>query len=297
MALGRKNNAAGYILILPALIMLAVFVIYPMFMNIVMSFRNYSLLRVGDQNIGLQNYQDLISDSRVWAAVSRTFVWTIANVIGALLIGMGSALLLFAGFKGSGIIKSMILIPWVLPSVITGYIWSLMLQEDAGIITYILKSLGIVAHDFSWFRTGPLSMSAAIMANMWRAFPFFSLMIFAKLSSVPQDYIEASELEGVSPWQRFRYVLFPFIKPTVTICTYLCFIWSFNAYDILKVMTNGGPAELTTTMSIMVQREAFQFYEISRASAMSIIMFFIMLAVLLLAKVLLAAKRRLSNGR
>ncbi len=297
MALGRRNNAAGYILILPAVIMLAVFVIYPMFMNIAMSFRNYSLLRVGDQNVGLQNYRDLIGDSRVWAAVSRTFVWTIANVAGALLIGLGSALLLFAGFKGSGIIKSMILIPWVLPSVITGYIWSLMLQEDAGIITYILKSLGVVAQDFSWFRTGPLSMSAAIMANMWRAFPFFSLMIFAKLSSVPQDYIEASELEGVSPLQRFRYVLFPFIKPTVGICTYLCFIWSFNAYDILKVMTNGGPAELTTTMSIMVQREAFQFYEISRASAMSILMFFIMLAVLLAAKILFAALRRVTNGR
>ncbi len=297
MALSRRNNAAGYILILPAVIMLAVFVIYPMFMNIAMSFRNYSLLRVGDQNVGLQNYRDLIGDSRVWAAVSRTFVWTIANVAGALLIGLGSALLLFSGFKGSGVIKSMILIPWVLPSVITGYIWSLMLQEDAGIITYILKSLGVVAQDFSWFRTGPLSMTAAIMANMWRAFPFFSLMIFAKLSSVPQDYIEASELEGVSPLQRFRYVLFPFIKPTVAICTYLCFIWSFNAYDILKVMTNGGPAELTTTMSIMVQREAFQFYEISRASAMSIMMFFIMLAVLLIAKILFSVIRRLANGR
>ncbi len=297
MALGRKNSIYGYILIIPAIAMLAVFVIYPMIMNIAMSFRNYSLLRVGVQNVGLDNYKNLFNDKRVWEAVSRTFVWTLTNVAGALFIGLVSSLLLYSGFRGSAIIKSMILIPWVLPSVITGYIWSLMLQEDAGIITYTLKSLGIVASDFSWFSTGSLSMAAAIMANIWRAFPFFALMLFAKLSAVPSDYIEAAELEGVSLLQRFRYVLFPFIRQTLGICTYLCFIWTFNAYDILKVMTNGGPAELTTTMSIMVQREAFQFYEISRASTMSIMMFFIMITVLLAARLLLALRRRVLNER
>ncbi|UOM51100.1 sugar ABC transporter permease [Sphaerochaeta associata] len=232
--------------------------------------------------MGISNYIKLFSDIRVWAAVQRTFIWTFFNVGSALLLGLGSALLLSGGFRGSGFIKSLVLIPWVLPSVITGYIWSLMLQEDAGIISYCLKLLQIVPKDFSWFRTGATSMAAAIMANTWRAFPFFTLMLFAKLNTIPQDHVEAATIEGANRKQLFRYVTFPYIKSTIITCTYLCFIWSFNAYDILKVMTNGGPAELTTTMSIMVQREAFQYYEISNASTMSVIMFFLMVGIIVI---------------
>lgn len=272
--------------------MLGVFVLYPMLKNILMSFQNYSLLRIGRSNVGFRNYIKLLADNRMWEAVQRTFVWTLINVAGALLLGLGSALLLTSGFKGSNIVKSVVLIPWVIPSVITGYIWTLMFQEDAGIITYAMKTLSLVARDFSWFRTGPLSMAAAIIANIWRAFPFFTLMIFAKLNTVPQDYLEAATLEGANDFQTFRYVTYPFIEPTILTCTYLCFIWSFNAFDILKVMTNGGPAEMTTTMSIMVQREAFQYYEISNASTMSVIMFFLMLAVLLAGRLAVALTRR-----
>ena len=292
MLVRKKFSIVPYLLLLPAALMLCVFVIYPMIMNVVLSFQNYSLLQVGTQNVGLANYRKLLADERVWAAVQRTFIWTFINVAGALLLGLGSSLLLSAGFRGSNLIKSLILIPWVLPSVITGYIWSLMLQEDAGVITYILKSLHIVARDFSWFRTGPLSMASAIMANIWRAFPFFTLMLFAKLNTVPQDHVEAATLEGANQAQLFRYVTFPYIKPTVMTCTYLCFIWSFNAFDILKVMTNGGPAELTTTMSIMVQREAFQYYEISNASTMSVLMFFLMISVIFLCNVVIKLMKR-----
>ena len=295
MLLNRKNRMVAYLLLLPAAAMLAVFVLYPMVLNISLSFKDYSMLKTTTKNVGLKNYITLLSDERVWEAVQRTFVWTFINVAGALLIGLGAALLLSNGFKGSNIIKAIVLIPWVLPSVITGYIWALMLQEDAGVITYIMKSLGIVSSDFSWFRTGPLSMSAAIMANIWRAFPFFTLMIFAKINTIPSDHIEAAMLEGANSIQLFRHVTFPFIRPTVYTCTYLCFIWSFNAFDILKVMTNGGPAEMTTTMSIMVQREAFQFFEISNASTMSVIMFVLMISVIVIFTLLSRLVRRVKK--
>lgn len=295
MMLNRKNKVVAYLLVLPAAAMLAVFVLYPMVLNISLSFKDYSMLRTTTSKVGLKNYITLLSDSRVWEAVRRTFVWTFINVAGALLIGLGAALLLSNGFRGSNVIKAIVLIPWVLPSVITGYIWALMLQEDAGVITYILKSLKIVASDFSWFRTGPLSMASAIMANIWRAFPFFTLMIFAKINTIPSDQIEAATLEGANSFQLFRYVTFPFIRPTVYTCTYLCFIWSFNAFDILKVMTNGGPAEMTTTMSIMVQREAFQFFEISNASTMSVIMFVLMISVIVIFTLLSKLVRRVKR--
>ncbi|MHC1692550.1 MAG: carbohydrate ABC transporter permease [Sphaerochaetaceae bacterium] len=280
----KKGSFVPYLLVTPALIMLCMFIVYPMVMNVITSFQSYSLVQMGRPWVGLSNYKTLITDSRVWSAIQRTFIWTGVNLACALALGLGSALLLNTGFKGNNIIKALILIPWILPSVITGYIWSLMLSEDAGIITWILKTLGWVSRDFSWFRTGPLAMASAMMANIWRAFPFFSLMIYAKLNTVPGDQIEAALLEGVNRRQMFRYVTFPFIKPVVTSCTYLCFIWTFNAYDILKIMTNGGPAELTTTMSIMVQREAFSYYSLSNAATLSVIMFVLMVSIIVLAK-------------
>lgn len=291
----KRISIAPYAFIAPALLMLIVFIAYPVLMNLITSFQNYSLIGNRRDFIGLANYKNLLKDARVWDAIRRTFSWTFINLVFALAIGLGAALLLSSKFTWSTLLNAFVLIPWILPSVITGYIFSLMFSEDAGVFTWMLKSLNIVEPTFSWFRTGATSMAAAIIANVWRAFPFFTLMLYAKISSLPNDYIEAAYLEGASGSQRFRYITFPYITPVLLSCTYLCFIWTFNAYDILKIMTNGGPAELTTTMSIMVQREAFQFFNLSVASAMSIIMFLLMFTIIICARLLYAVVRRVAS--
>lgn len=288
----RNTYIIPYVLMTPAAIMLGLFILYPMLMNIITSFQSYSLVQIGRPFVGFANYEALLTDARIWSAIKRTIIWTLINLCFSLALGLGSALLLSTRFRGNNIIKSLILIPWILPSVITGYTWSLMLNEDAGIITWLLKTLQLVSRDFSWFRTGTLSMTAAMMANIWRAFPFFSLMIFAKLSTIPNDHVEAALIEGVNKRQMFTYVSFPYIKPVVVSCTYLVFIWTFNAYDIIKVMTNGGPAELTTTMSILVQKEAFQYFSLSNAATMSVIMFTLMTLIILVAYLLLKLVRK-----
>ena len=288
----RNTYIIPYVLMTPAAVMLGLFILYPMLMNIITSFQSYSLVQIGRPFVGFANYKALLTDARIWSAIKRTIIWTLINLCFSLALGLGSALLLSTRFRGNNIIKSLILIPWILPSVITGYTWSLMLNEDAGIITWLLKTLQLVSRDFSWFRTGALSMTAAMMANIWRAFPFFSLMIFAKLSTIPNDHVEAALIEGVNKRQMFTYVSFPYIKPVVVSCTYLVFIWTFNAYDIIKVMTNGGPAELTTTMSILVQKEAFQYFSLSNAATMSVIMFTLMTLIILLAYLLLKLVRK-----
>ena len=124
--------------------MMVVFLLYPMIENLVLSFYSYSLSEVERPFVGFKNYFKLAQDRRMWAAIGRTGVWTAVNLVFAILLGVGSAFLLFSGFKGSGVLKSFILIPWILPSVVTGYVFSLMLNEDAGIITWMLKSLHIV---------------------------------------------------------------------------------------------------------------------------------------------------------
>ncbi|NCB65727.1 MAG: sugar ABC transporter permease [Bacilli bacterium] len=279
MTTNKMQKATPYILIAPAMIMMGVFLLYPMVENLIISFFRYNLSEIEKPFVGFKNFIVLAGEKRMWNALGRTAIWTLINLVFAILIGVGSALLLFTNFKGGGLLKSFILIPWILPSVITGYTWSLMLNEDAGILTWILKSLGIVGPKFSFFSTGPLSMLAAVMANVWRAFPFFTLMIYAKLCTIPNDQMDAARLEGAGGLKLFWYVLLPFISDVLQSCIFLCFIWTFNAYDIMKVMTNGGPAGLTTTMSILIQREAFSYFSLSNASTMSIYTFVIMLCV------------------
>lgn len=281
-----------YILVAPAFIMIGIFLVYPMIYNVVLSFFNYSLAAVNHPFAGLANYSKMLSETRMWQAVGRTAIWTGVNLVFAILLGVGSALLLFSSFKGSSILKSFILIPWILPSVITGYIFSLMMNEKAGIITWLLRSSHLVNPNFSFFDNGPLSMLAAIIANVWRAFPFFTLMIYAKLCTIPTDQVEAAQLEGVNGIQMFHYVYFPFIRDVLSSCIFLCFIWTFNAYDIMKVMTNGGPADMTTTLSILIQREAFSYFSLSNASTMSVIAFVIMLLTIIVFKFLARLIRR-----
>ncbi len=281
-----------YLFIAPAFIMIAVFLLYPMIYNLALSFFNYSLASIDRPFVGFDNYVKMFHETRMWQAVGRTAIWTATNLVLAILIGVGSAFLLFSHFKGSGLLKSVILIPWILPSVITGYIFALMMNEKAGVITWLLRTSGLVSPSFSFFDNGPLSMLAAIVANVWRAFPFFTLMIYAKLCTIPTDQVEAAKLEGPSAFQLFIYVYLPFIRDVLASCVFLCFIWTFNAYDIMKVMTNGGPADMTTTMSILIQREAFSYFSLSNASTMSVIAFAIMLTIIIVFKSVARAVRR-----
>lgn len=289
-SLGEK--VLPYFLILPTVLMLGVFLLYPMIYNVVLSFFNYSLASVNRPFVGFDNYAKMLKETRMWQAVGRTAIWTGTNLVISILIGVGAAFLLYSNFKGSSILKSFVLIPWILPSVITGYIFSLMMNEKAGIITYLLRASKLVNPNFSFFDNGPLSMTAAIMANVWRAFPFFTLMLYAKLCTIPTDHVEAAKLEGANGLQMFIYVYLPFIRETLFSCIFLCFIWTFNAYDIMKVMTNGGPADMTTTLSILIQREAFSYFSLSNASTMSVIAFTIMLTIIVVFRSLSNIIRR-----
>jgi multiple sugar transport system permease protein len=282
MKVNRQKNILPYLLIAPALILLLTFLAYPMISNLITSFYSYKLSSPKRPFVGLNNYRTILTSGRIWSAVGRTFFWTFVNLFLIIVLGVLMALLLNTKFPGSAFLKSFMLVPWILPSVITGYIWLLMLGEDSGIITYALKNLHIVSQDFSWFSTGSTSMAAAIIANSWRGFPFVALMVFARLSNLSQDQVESACLEGATRGQIFRYITLPHIKPVLNNCILLVFIWTFNAYDIMRVMTNGGPAEKTTTMSILVYKEAFNYYSISNAAAISVVMFLLMLIIILL---------------
>ncbi len=279
-----KESIFPYLLIAPGSVALLLFIAYPMITNIFMSFFDYKLVQIIKPFVFLDNYIQVLSSGRIWESLVRTITWTGFNILFMNILGLIVAIFLATGFRGNTVIKATILIPWVLPQVVTGYTWSLMLSQDIGVVNHMLQSLGIVPPNFSWFQSGGLAMTAVIIANVWRGFPFFALMIYAKLSTLPRDQVEAARIDGANIKDVFIHITVPYIQSTIKTCSLLAFIWTFNAYDILKVMTNGGPAEETLTLSLIVQREAFQYYELSRAATMSVVMFFAMFAILALLK-------------
>lgn len=288
----RKNDVIPYLLLLPALIIVSIFVLYPLINNILMSFQNAKLIKVTSHYIGFSNYIQILSNPTIWESILRSFIWTISNIFLMSILGIITALLFMKDFIGKNILKAVILIPWVLPQVVTGFVWSVMLSDHMGIITAIIRDSGLFSRDFSWFQTGTLSMVAAIFTNVWRGFPFFALMLFARLSTLPSEQLDAAKIDGAKGVSLFYYIIFPYMKPVLLICIVLAFLWTFNAYDIIKVMTNGGPAEATLTLPLLIQREAFEYYNLSKASTMSLVTFILILIMFIIYRCLLYLFKR-----
>jgi multiple sugar transport system permease protein len=283
----KKYDVIPYLLLLPAIIIVSIFVLYPLTNNLLMSFQNAKLIKTTSHYIGFSNYIQIFSNPTIWQSILRSFIWTISNIFLMSILGIITSLLFMENFFGKNLLKAVILIPWVLPQVVTGFVWSVMLSDHMGILTAIIRGSGIVSQDFSWFQTGTLSMVAAILTNVWRGFPFFALMLFARLSTLPSEQLDAAKIDGAKGVSLFYYIIFPYMKPVLFICIVLAFLWTFNAYDIIKVMTNGGPAEATLTLPLLIQREAFEYYNLSKASTMSLVTFILIVIMFLIYRCLL----------
>ena len=278
MQKGKKIDLFPYLLLTPSIIMLLLITAYPFISSVGISFFDYSFLKQGIRFVGLKNYTDILSEGKFLSSVRFTLVWTVCNVALTTLLGFIMALLMRTKFWGREVLKATMLIPWILPQVVTGYVFNMMMAQDIGIITHVLHVAGIVPAGFSWFSDPRLAAVAVIIANSWRGFPFVGLMLYAKMQAMPLTHLEAAHIDGASAAQSFLYIILPYIKPVAVTSMLLTFIWTFNAFDIVKVMTNGGPLEATTTLSLRLQREAFDYMEISRACTMAVCMFLLLLA-------------------
>ena len=269
------------VLVLPVLLVLLVFKFYPLLVNAWYSLIDYRLTGGAQKFVGLENYRDVLRNAKFLAAISRTFAWTVFNILGMIAIGVPAAFLLNSQFRGKVLLKSCILIPWVLPEIVTGYTWKWMLMGDFGIINTMLSWFNIVDPGFSWFRSGNTAMLAVVMANVWRAIPFVAVMVYAKLRTIPTEMMEAARIDGAHGVKLLRYITFPHIGPVLSRVVMLAFIWTFNAFSIIASMTGGGPVYKTEIMPLIVQRTAFSKFEFNSASAMSIVMSLILLVFML----------------
>ncbi|EXG85519.1 carbohydrate ABC transporter membrane protein 1, CUT1 family [Clostridium sp. ASBs410] len=267
-----KRSGAGYVL--PAVITVAVVMIYPLLYTLVMGFFNNTLFLEAPVFSGISQYKKLFEDKVFLGSITNTLVWTFGSVFFQFGLGFIMALILHQPFvKGKTLIRILLMIPWVTPSIIGSAVWKWMYNADYGIINFIFSSLGIIEKNQTWLSNPKIAMWSVIAVNTWKMFPFILLMIEASLQSVSKDLKEAAVIDGANVFGIFKNVTWPSIAATCYSTILLMIIWTLNAFTFIYAMTEGGPAHKTEVMAMYIYKRAFMDYDFGIASAASAVLF------------------------
>jgi multiple sugar transport system permease protein len=263
----------------PALIVIALVMLYPLIYTLVMGFFKNTLLMPRPSFAGLQQYQKLFGDRLFLNSIGNTLVWTIGSVAFQFGLGFTVAMLLHQNFvRMKTLLRILLMVPWVLPSIIGSSVWKWMYNADYGIINFLFRSLGLISQNQTWLSNPDIAMGAVIAVNAWKMFPFVLLMIEASLQSVSKDLKEAAIIDGAGKINIFRAVTLPAITPTCTTLLLLMVIWTLNAFTFIYNLTLGGPAHSTEVMAMYIYNKAFSAFDFGLASAASTVLFIISLA-------------------
>lgn len=268
----RKDMLFGYALLAPTFAIFAIVVLFPILNGVLMSFCNYTFFTLDNPHWNrFENYKYIFNNGflkYLW----HTIVFTVATVSIELLIGMSVALLLNSNIKGRSLFRSLYLMPWVIPSIVTALLWSWFFQPQYGTINYILNSFGLLKKaNMVWLQAPSRAMFTVIAGVVWRQTPYMLVMILAGLQSVKQELIEAAAIDGASSTAIFFKIVLPSIKMVLGTTIITCVMSSFQQFTIIYNMTAGGPLNATTTLSIAAYKLAFTKYDLGAGAAIGVI--------------------------
>ena len=282
MSLVRWHPVTACLLVLPSLLITGVFVVYPLLNGIRMSFTNASPLRPIERYVGLRNYTALFHDSGFYGIVWNSFFLVLAAVVLSLLAGLGLALLLNQRLRGTNFFRTVIFQIWVVPWISIAILWGWIFNADYGIINFLLMDLGILSHPKNWLA-GDLSAQVVIILGFaWRMIPFMMVVSLAALQSIPIEVLEAASIDGASYFARLRFIILPLLRNILLIVGLLQAVKLFQEITLPWVLTQGGPANATTTLSLYVYKLAFQSWNFGMASAVGTVWLVIVMVFALL---------------
>lgn len=275
-----EGRAWAYLLLIPSLILVAAVVVYPVINGIWLSFHEYRLNRpaLGRPWIGLEHYRDMVDDPIVRRALKNTVIWVTVGSISQFILGMITALALHRGLRGFRLASVLVLIPWLLPSVVSANMWRLMLDSRLGVVNEILGRLGVISSGHAWFTDPGTALYEVLAVELWKNFAFFTLFFLAGLYAIPSEYYEASSVDGSGTLQRFRDITIPMLMPVIVGAMILRVIGLFNSPDILLVLTGGGPGHATETLALYGFQTAYLRFDFGYAAALSVLAMFCLMA-------------------
>ncbi len=255
---------------MPALAIMVILLIYPLFRNLFLSFFSFSVLFPDYQFVALKHYTKLSRDPYFWKAVKITFLYTGVVVSAQFFIGMGIAFLLYRKIRGVRILRVLVLLPYLSSSAVTGLMWRILWDADFGPINQVMRYMGIRGP--AWIGSTSTAFWSLTVTETWRSMPFVALVLLAGLQALPRKPYEAAEMDGASRWQVFVHITLPLLKPIILIILLFQTIFTFRAFDIIWILTGGGPGGTTMTLSILIYRTLFRFWKGGASAAISVVM-------------------------
>ncbi|MGB9678755.1 MAG: carbohydrate ABC transporter permease [Thermoanaerobacteraceae bacterium] len=264
----------GYLLVTPALLCIFTIALYPVFDTFRLSLFHMRLQLINLTHfIGFANYVTLFEDSRFWAATLNTVVFTVVSVTFELILGMIMALLMNKKFRGTGLVRAAVLIPWAIPTIVSALMWKFIYNDQYGVLNDIFNRLGLIHGYVAWLGNPSSAMGAAIFADVWKTAPFMALLLLAGLQNISNDLYEAAKVDGAGSIRQFIRITLPLLKPTILVALIFRTLDAFRVFDLIFVMTGGGPGNSTETLSIYAYKTLFRNLDFGLGSAMSVIIF------------------------
>jgi multiple sugar transport system permease protein len=261
----ERGRGTGFVA--PALVLLSFVTVYPVLYVIYLSLERRLLIFNISRFVGLDNYLFLFRDDRFWNAFGNTAYFTVMSVALEMGLGLSIAVLLNRSFRLKGAARAAVLVPWSVPTVVSARMWEWMYNTDFGILNYIFRA------KINWLGSPSLALNAAVFMDVWKTTPFVAILLTAGLQVIPADLYRAARIDGASAWQAFRRITLPLLKPVIIVVLTFRTLDAFRVFDAIYVLTGGGPANSTETLSIYAYKVLFQTLQFGYGSALSLVVF------------------------
>jgi ABC-type sugar transport system permease subunit len=270
LSLAQQDARVGLLLVAPSIIIILGISLQPILTTLFLSFFETSLGNITpDLFQGFGNYYELLTNSLFWLTIQRTFYFTIISVGLELVLGLAIAQLIHSHPPGWSFLRMSLIIPWAVPTIVNGAMWRWIYNADYGSLNGLLQQLGLINHYVPWLIDPERAMNLVILADIWHSVPFIALILQAALATLPVELEEAAAIDGASAWQRFLLIRLPLLRSAILVALVIRTVEAFRVFDIIYVITNGGPAFGTVTISFLTYLETFTYGHVGRGSAIS----------------------------
>jgi multiple sugar transport system permease protein len=295
----RRQQLAGWLFLAPAIVYVLFAFLLPIVYNVMLSFERTSPATIANFTApfaGLDNYRFILHDPTSREAIVHTLVFTVGSLAAQFVIGFSLALLFSLRFPGRTFGRSLVIVPWLLPLIVTGVIFRFLFQAEGGAVNQVLIDLGLTHQRVQWLNDPHLAMWTILVANIWLGVPFFTLLLYSALQDVPVEVREAAIIDGASPWQRLRLVIVPIILPVIEVTLLLGFVFTVKVFDLVIGLTGGGPANATQLITTWSYNLSFQVFSFGEGAALNNVLLLLALVCAPLYLLLSRDSLRRSSG-
>jgi multiple sugar transport system permease protein len=267
----RRERIFQWLFLVPAVVYMALFFGYPVAKNVVMSFQDYTTATffTGEAPwVGLQNYVSVLTSSVFSTALVNTVLFTAGSIAGQFVIGLALAVFFRRRFPLNGVLRSLLLLPWLLPLIVSSAVWRWILDKDSGALNRFLGDLHVVSTGVPWLTGTSLALIAVIGVNIWVGIPFNLTILYGGLQEIPDELYEAGSLDGATHWKAFRHITWPMLRPVVNVVLVLGVVYTLKVLDIILGLTNGGPANATQTIATQSYSLSFHEFKFGEGAAL-----------------------------